>query len=216
MIQSILIVSKDKNQIQKFLDKIIAENKIDRFDITTLEQEEAIGINNVRTLQKTISLKPINSSKKIVLIKNSENITIEAQNALLKTLEEPPEDTIIILSASAKEALLPTILSRCKIVEFYNHTISFEDKEKALQEYKKIIKSNMGDKLVIAQELANNKQDALLWIESLIYILRNEFIKDTSNAFHHNLLKKLQKTHFVLSTTNTNLRLTLENMLLSL
>lgn len=216
MIQSILIISKDKNQIQEFQEKIILQNKIDHFDISTFEQEGSIGINDVRTLQKTISLKPINSPKKIVLIKNSENITIEAQNALLKTLEEPPENTIIILAASNKEAILPTILSRCKIIEYYNQPISIEDRQKTLQEYKKIIKSGIGEKLVSAQELAKNKENALLWIERLINGLRDELMQDVNNATYHNLIKKLQKTHFVLSTTNTNPRLTLENMLLSL
>ena len=75
---------------------------------------KAIGIESIRQLEHFLSLK-VPSSQAInreVLIKNSHLLTIEAQNALLKTLEEPPEGTIIVLTTAQEKALLPTIRSR--------------------------------------------------------------------------------------------------------
>ena len=68
----------------------------------------SIKIAQIRNLQSDIVIKP----------DKAEKMTVEAQNALLKTLEEPPEYAIIILVTNNKEGLLPTIRSRCEIVKF--------------------------------------------------------------------------------------------------
>jgi len=75
---------------------------------------KAIGIEAVRTLEQFLSLKiPGNQlPNRVVVIENSHLLSVEAQNALLKTLEEPVEGAVIILTASHPQALLPTIRSR--------------------------------------------------------------------------------------------------------
>lgn len=77
----------------------------------------SIKIAQIRNLQTDIIIKP-HKDYKIYVINNCDKMTIEAQNALLKTLEEPPEYAIIILVTSNKEALLDTIKSRCEIIKF--------------------------------------------------------------------------------------------------
>ena len=77
----------------------------------------SIKIAQIRDLQSDIVIKP-HKKYKIYIIDRSEKMTVEAQNALLKTLEEPPEYAIIILIANNKEGLLPTIRSRCEIIKF--------------------------------------------------------------------------------------------------
>ncbi|MGL4912536.1 MAG: ATP-binding protein [Romboutsia sp.] len=77
----------------------------------------SIKIAQIRELQSDIIIKP-HKKYKIYIIDKSEKMTVEAQNALLKTLEEPPEYAIIILIANNKESLLPTIRSRCEIIKF--------------------------------------------------------------------------------------------------
>jgi len=77
----------------------------------------SIKIAQIRKLQTDIIVKP-HKKYKIYIINQAESMTIEAQNALLKTLEEPPEYAIIILITSNKEALLDTIKSRCEIIKF--------------------------------------------------------------------------------------------------
>lgn len=72
-------------------------------------------------MQKKIYEKPIISSKKIYIIDNAETMTIEAQNCLLKTLEEPPEYICIILVTSNDSNIINTIRSRCMKITFRNY-----------------------------------------------------------------------------------------------
>jgi DNA polymerase III subunit delta' len=79
----------------------------------------SIKIEDIRQLQKDIVFRPYEARKKVFIINNAHSMTPEAANALLKVLEEPPKDSLIIL-VSAKTALLfKTIISRCQIVKFY-------------------------------------------------------------------------------------------------
>ena len=77
-----------------------------------------IKIDQIRFLQKKIQEKPIISTKKVYIIDEADQMTTEAQNCLLKTLEEPPEFATIILIGSQENAFLPTIKSRCMILHF--------------------------------------------------------------------------------------------------
>ncbi len=78
----------------------------------------SIKIEQIRDLQKKVWEKPIISNKKIFIIDNSDKMTVEAQNCLLKTLEEPPEYITIILITSNENKLLTTIKSRCMKISF--------------------------------------------------------------------------------------------------
>lgn len=77
-----------------------------------------ISIDKIRELKQTVSLRT--PFKRVAIIEDSETLTEEAQNAFLKTLEEPPPDTILILTSSNPNYLFQTIISRCKIVKFRN------------------------------------------------------------------------------------------------
>ncbi|MDX5707489.1 DNA polymerase III subunit delta' C-terminal domain-containing protein [Clostridioides difficile] len=77
----------------------------------------SIKIAQIRKLKSDIVIRP-HKDYKIYIINNAEKMTVEAQNALLKTLEEPPNYAIIILVTNNKESLLETIKSRCDIIKF--------------------------------------------------------------------------------------------------
>lgn len=78
----------------------------------------SIKIDQIRYLQQKIQEKPIISEKKVYVIDDADTMTVEAQNCLLKTLEEPPEFATIILIGSNENAFLTTIKSRCMILHF--------------------------------------------------------------------------------------------------
>jgi len=78
------------------------------------EKPGSIGVDDIRVqLNNDIGVKPYSSKYKIYIIDEADKLTIQAQNALLKTLEEPPVYAVIMLLTTNHEALLPTILSRC-------------------------------------------------------------------------------------------------------
>ncbi len=78
----------------------------------------SIKIEQIRYLQRKIQEKPIISDKKVYIINDADKMTTEAQNCLLKTLEEPPEYSTIILIGSNENAFLNTIKSRCMKIPF--------------------------------------------------------------------------------------------------
>lgn len=80
----------------------------------------SIKIAQIRTMQEKIYEKPILSNKKVFIINDSDKMTEEAQNSLLKTLEEPPEYIVIILITNNENRLLNTIKSRCLKISFNN------------------------------------------------------------------------------------------------
>ncbi|MBI2845040.1 MAG: DNA polymerase III subunit delta' [Chloroflexi bacterium] len=86
-------------------------------DAEKAEKSEAksLGIDVVRFLRGEAALTPFEGNWKIFLIPEAENMTPESQNALLKTLEEPPPQVVILLTALREESLFPTIVSRCQI-----------------------------------------------------------------------------------------------------
>lgn len=88
-------------------------------DITIIdESDDSIKTEQIRELTSNVLEKPIQGSRKVYIINNSENMTKEAQNCLLKTLEEPPEYVVIILIVNNENLLLSTIKSRCLKIPF--------------------------------------------------------------------------------------------------
>lgn len=96
------------------------------------EEEVAIKIDQIRNMQVKIAEKPLNSDYKIYLINDADLMTTEAQNCLLKTLEEPPEYIVIILITSNENKILNTIKSRC--MKIYFNKLENSDIKKILEE----------------------------------------------------------------------------------
>jgi DNA polymerase III subunit delta' len=82
------------------------------------KKELEIGIDQARKIQRQISLSPYQSSYKIIIIDQAEKMTFQASNCLLKTLEEPAGNSVLILITARPQMLLPTIVSRCQIIKF--------------------------------------------------------------------------------------------------
>ena len=81
------------------------------------EKPNTIGVEDIRgQINNDIGIKPYSSPRKIYIMNEGEKMTVQAQNALLKTLEEPPEYAVILMLTTNVEALLPTILSRCVVL----------------------------------------------------------------------------------------------------
>jgi len=107
-----------------------------------VKKELEIGIDQARQIQHQMSLFPYQAPYKVVLIDQAEKMTVEAGNCLLKTLEEPSGQAILILIAAQPQLLLPTIVSRCQLIKFL--TVGEEE-----------IKKNVSDSKII--RLANGR-----------------------------------------------------------
>ena len=209
--QSILIVGSKEKTKEKAL-QVCGENKISKFDIDTIETEKALGILEIRLLQKRVFLKPIKSEKKAVILEVFLGMTLEAQNSFLKLLEEPPNNTIIIMLTEETDFLLPTVLSRCNILNL--KIVKKLDGENIFQNLK-VLKDFMQGKnaLINAQGNGKSREEALVFLEELI--LTAEKNLENEKKFGK-AIKKMQKTYFIIKTTNISPRFALENLFLSL
>jgi len=88
-------------------------------DIITVKPEGAfIKIDQIRTLSRELRFAPLEGNQRIVIINDAQAMNLEASNAILKILEEPPKNTILVLTAGQTTDLLPTIVSRCQQIAF--------------------------------------------------------------------------------------------------
>lgn len=100
----------------------IAPHKLDaQVVMTILPEKNSISIDNIRAIHEFLRLKTIgkNSIRRAIIMEYADLMMHEAQNAFLKILEEPPADTLVILTANNQRRLLPTVLSRVQTVQIY-------------------------------------------------------------------------------------------------
>lgn len=86
-------------------------------DIRIFDEDAPLKIDQIRELQREFSLSPVEGRYRVALLANFERATTSAANALLKTLEEPTSQVVIMLTAVEPSSLLPTIVSRCQILK---------------------------------------------------------------------------------------------------
>lgn len=80
--------------------------------------KKSIGVDRIREISKDVYVRPFESDSKVYIIEDGRALTDEAQNAMLKILEEPPQYAVFIIITTSSSTLLPTVLSRCNTIRF--------------------------------------------------------------------------------------------------
>ena len=214
-----LIIGGAKEERIKKLTSLMVEDHITTFDIrplTLTEELSSIGIALVRNWQKQLLLMPTSSPYAAGVIESAELLTTEAQNALLKTLEEPPIHTRIYMEAQSDNAFLPTILSRCQIIKLSDETTKLTKKEETqLETVRQLFQTAMSKGNIIAtiDTLVKNKNEAQLWIDQAIQAIH----KTKSSwpiATYVSIQKQLMQAKKQL-TSNVQYKLVLDDIFLS-
>lgn len=117
------------NQIASHPDAIYIKREVEE---KTDKQKANISVKQIRDLRERLSMTSLQGGKKAVFIEEADKMNLPAANALLKTLEEPKGETVIILRAAQVESVPATIASRCQIIRF--HPVSTESIDLALRE----------------------------------------------------------------------------------
>jgi len=189
----------DKNQHP---DVLLIEPEI--IEKKGAKKEQEISIGKIREIQHQLSLFPYRGPYKIVIIDSAHKMTKEAANALLKTLEEPTKNTVLILISSAPQFLLPTVISRCLLIKFLpvpktvirNQLLAISSQPPDLLD--KIIRLAGGRPGLVIDYLTNpdlvKKQNQIL--EDLFSLLK----KDLNFRFQYaeNLSKDINLAHQIL------------------
>ena len=154
----------------------------------THEKPGSIGVEDIRSqINGDVAIKPYSSPRKVYIINEGEKMTVQAQNALLKTLEEPPEYTVILILTTNMESLLPTILSRCVALNMKpvrdSQVKKFLMETMRIPDYKADIcvafaRGNVGKAKMLAssEEFDNIKSDAVTLLKYIRDMEINEIV----------------------------------------
>lgn len=202
----------------KHLANLLENNKFEiasRVLQDALVLESATGIDAMRSLKSFLWQKPVISLKRTVIIDNADRLTPEAQNAILKIVEEPPASALLVLVANQLDNLLPPLVSRLQKIYFGRlkdeeaplgrpGRVPNEEAEQYAIEFLKTRgnRSALIKKLVEAQKETPELLDS--FFEALILRLRQDPIKN------YQLLKSVLHRLFLIKQYNTNKRLQLE------
>jgi len=255
---------------------LILKNDLENPDLILISPQEPafakatsgkkeIQIGQIRELIWKLSLKPYSAPFKVAIIDEAHLMNQEAQNALLKTLEEPKEKTIIILTSEYPEMLFPTVVSRCEKIKFYpvgkeviesylkkqnlpaettkeiiefslgrpGVAVDFIENPETLSNYKKkreemakILTASVNARFQYVKDLSQGPE-VLTTLNIWLSYFRDIFLKKYSSATVisgdsaptdklKNNLKLIQKIIFLIKSTNINIRLALEVLMLNL
>ena len=184
---STLIISTASSTLTAKINSICITLKnpinVNNPDILTIGDNNNWTIENVRQIKNFFSKKPFSHQNKIVIIYQTDQLGIPAQNALLKTLEEPGKNNYLILSCAKPQSLLPTILSRCQIIHLRT---SPPVKTGCLIP----ISPNLAQNLSTADRLASDKNSVLPLIKQELHLKKMALINHP-NQNTAQLIKKL-------------------------
>jgi hypothetical protein len=146
---------------------------------------DTFGIDEARFVKEWLEKKAMNSERKAVLVVSG-LITLEAQNSLLKIVEEPPIGTYIFFSLRNLTGIISTLLSRVHIIDLKNYLDLDTEKESLAQEF---LKMSTGERLERVKELAKN-EDKNTMKEIIIGLEKNMYKKDDINNVKKALIAK--------------------------
>lgn len=176
-------------------------NLLDHPDIVLLNYENSIKLQDIHLIQDRIKYGPSNFKKTFVIIQDCHNLTTQAANAFLKTLEEPLENIVFFLTSSNFQQVISTIKSRCICI--YSQSEQPILKEEFI-EYSNFKTLSLIDKIDLFNTKLTSKEE---FISQLIYWINYLYQKDPLR--HNNVIKLLTNTIKRLKF-NVNLRLQLE------
>lgn len=169
--------------------------------------EKTLKINSIRELIHWLALKPHSSPRKLAIIYQAETMTLEAANALLKTLEEPPKDSVIILQVESLDRILPTIASRCQFIR--GERIIQKDLPLDYQSPEILAKKSFKERFDYVTKISESEN-----LKGIINAWEKYFSsKLLQGEDSRTILRKIGKTRDLL-LTNTSVKLLLENLLL--
>ncbi len=218
--QTKLLISVSLERRQEEINEILERLKIEEAhpDLLYMFDEEKLGVEAAKNVRGFLSMRPVQALGRVVVIESAQNLTNEAQNSLLKTLEEPPVNATILLAADSESSLLPTILSRCQIVHLQSPQMSSlgstrgssdtDSSEGPQNDIERLIAQSVEERFAYIEKL--EEKEALLG--ALVQYFREQMMKDPFQVKKADLLLEAEAW----SKANVNPRAILEYLMLSL
>lgn len=166
-----ILISQDIETIKKEIETYLASHtrsgKLNHPDVLYFPAGSKLGIGEARQIKGHFSIKPYSEKGRVVVLEDASVLTDEAQNALLKILEEPPEAAVILLGAKSETDLLPTVLSRCEVVILpasVSDLVGLEPKtyEVSAKDIEKLLSSSIEERFECIEKLKD--REAFLYV----------------------------------------------------
>ena len=188
---STLFTSTDSHLIQTNIDKICQQlnNEINpnNPDIFIINEATGWAIESVRLLKKWLSQKPFNHKNKIIIIYQVDQFSLESQNALLKSLEEPGDNNYFFLTTNKPSKIINTIMSRCQIIKLKND-FSLSKDTKPL-----VISDQIKTNLIQSENISKDKNQVLPFLESQLKTYQQLILKNPT-AKNSQIIQKILKS----------------------
>ncbi len=207
----LLIGQKEDSQILQILTNLEIDLDLKSQDFIRITPVKEFSIKDSRLIIKKSSLSPLFSKNKVILVENFTNPSHQAQNSLLKILEEPPLSTLIILLSETKNNILPTILSRVITVDFHSKPSSNSEQSSVEAFISQITSSelSLGQKLMLLDKMKEVE------LKILIKDLQITLNKPNLNKSELFLVKSLLDINNLVKV-NVKSRLILDNIIIAL
>lgn len=172
MIAKLITSTSFKSRVEE-IEKILSDHGLKRPhpDLLYFSKGEKLGVEQVKVIGKHLSSKPVTAKGKGVVLENAEDLTDTAQNALLKTLEEPPLETLIILSAISEAGFLSTVLSRCQIIK-----LNRQQDERLDEKYQEDLENLLVIDVIKRFEYIEKLKDRSEFLQFLVAAFREKFL----------------------------------------
>jgi len=211
--QSLLFSSPDINTRNSKIEDWIKEKDIKGSDVYRIDNNDSVKIDQIRALSRYLYHKPMQGEYRAGVLLYADKLTIPAQNAFLKLLEEPPKTAYILLGARASKQLLPTIISRCLVIDIP----VAQHKSKHAKEIEQLF-DNMEVKAIFenAATFGKTKEVAEDYLQELLLYIQNKIKteKDSKELQNHAKLARKVNLSLGMLSVNVNPRQVLENLFL--
>lgn len=202
--EDVQAIIRSQSQITTY----IYDSHPDVFVLKPLEDKVSISIDQVHTLHEHLSLSPVMGEQKVIVIHPAEALTIPAQQAMLKMVEEPPSRVLFLLVTHTPSVLLPTILSRCRMVSYSLQETGENAKQSVAKEVKEVSVArevtNHAEAIKLSDEHGAKKETALAFITQVIDSEKDPHVKQAAiralELLHKNINAKLVLDEFLFST----------------
>lgn len=203
MIARLLISSEPnflKEEIQKSLASHLDNRNVNHPDVLYFEAGSKLGIAEAKKIKEHFSLKPYSAKGRGVVLEDASVMTIEAQNALLKTLEELPREALLILGAYSDASFLPTVLSRCQVIRLQVTGYRIQEHKENIE---KLLNAPVAERFEFVEKLKNREE----FLQALLLYFQQNLLKYPAFA-----VQLLQAEEW--AKQNVNIRAILEYLML--
>jgi len=208
--QSCIFISADPKACEEAISLVVDSLKLPKSQVIAIAPEvsgrEEIVIGSIRKLKSELSRSAI-SGKRLVIVRSADKLSTEAANSFLKTLEEPPSDTMIVLLADS-ERVIPTIMSRCQ--KYYLPSTPKNDYLSS-SELEDFLKKDLVTMLLAINSIVERNEGGK-FVDCLLNYFRQKLIND--QKYQKVIESLLQIKEFLMS--NANEKLILENLALEI